>query len=117
MTFLMPAETLIKSIACHNDNVKIYVLNEDLPQEWFANINRRLHFLDIQVVDVKYDPTLLDNVVVSNQFLTKMTFGRFLIPKLIPEDGSSTWMSTWLSTGPWTDSISTRSMVTPLVPS
>jgi lipopolysaccharide biosynthesis glycosyltransferase len=86
MTFLMPAETLIKSIACHNDNVKIYVLNEDLPQEWFANINRRLHFLDIQVVDVKYDPTLLDNVVVSNQFLTKMTFGRFLIPKLIPED-------------------------------
>lgn len=86
MTFLMPAETLIKSIACHNDNVKIYVLNEDLPQEWFANINRRLRFLDIQVVDVKYDPTLLDNVVVSTKFLTKMTFGRFLIPKLIPED-------------------------------
>lgn len=40
--YLTPAETLIKSIAYHNHDLPIYLLNTNIPQEWFLNINRRL---------------------------------------------------------------------------
>lgn len=36
--YLVPVETLVKSIAYNNREVKIYVINEDIPQEWFFNL-------------------------------------------------------------------------------
>lgn len=35
--YLVPVETLIKSIAYNNRDIKIYVINEDISQEWFIN--------------------------------------------------------------------------------
>lgn len=84
--YLTPVETLIKSLAYHNQDLKIYVLNEDLPQEWFINLNQRLSPVNIQVVDSKFDPALISGVHVTVDYLSKMTYARILIPQLIPED-------------------------------
>lgn len=36
------AETTLKSIYAHNQDVKTYIINPDIPHEWFMNINRYL---------------------------------------------------------------------------
>lgn len=84
--YLIPVETLIKSIAYHNHDVKIYVINEDLPQEWFININKRLSPINISVKDAKFDPALINDVKISVNYLSKLAYARILIPDLIPED-------------------------------
>ena len=84
--YLMPVETLIKSIAYPPRNPKIYVINEDISQEWFINLNRRLAPLNITVQDAKLDPAIIQDEKISVDYLSKMTYGRILIPKLIPED-------------------------------
>ena len=84
--YLMPVETLIKSIAYNNRNLKIYVINEDISQEWFINLNRRLAPLNITVQDAKLDPAIIQDEKISVDYLSKMAYGRILIPKLIPED-------------------------------
>lgn len=84
--YMMPVETLIKSLAYNNHDLKIYVINEDLPQEWFINLNQRLSAVSIKVIDAKFDPALINGVQVTIDYLSKMTYARILIPKLIPED-------------------------------
>lgn len=84
--YLTPAETLIKSIAYNNRDLKIYVINEDISQEWFINFNRRLAPLNITVRDAKFDPAIIQDEKVSVIYLSKMAYGRILIPELIPED-------------------------------
>ncbi len=44
-------ETAMKSLCAHQDQLKIYVLNEDLPTEWFAIMNQRLRQLDSEVIN------------------------------------------------------------------
>lgn len=86
INYLTPVETLIKSIAYNNHNVKIYVINENIPQEWFINLNHRLSSIGIQVADAKFDPALIEQEKISIDYLSKMAYGRILIPDLIPED-------------------------------
>lgn len=82
---LMPTETLIKSIAYHNSNLTICVINDALPQEWFVNLRNRLKPLNISLRDVKIDPRQIANEKISIGNITKMTYARFMIPQAIPE--------------------------------
>lgn len=84
--FMMPAETLIKSIAAHNCDIDIDVINEDIAPEWFMMLNDRLAPLRITVNDLKYQRGELDNLPLSVGNLTKMTYGRFLIPQMVSAD-------------------------------
>lgn len=84
--YLVPVETVIKSVAYNNRDVKIYVINEDISQEWFINLNRRLAPLNIQVRDAKLDPATIQDEKISVDYLSKMAYGRILIPELIPEN-------------------------------
>ena len=84
--YLVPVETLIKSIAYNNRDIKIYVINEDISQEWFINLNKRLEPLGITVSDAKLDPAVIQDEKISVDYLSKMAYGRILIPELIPED-------------------------------
>lgn len=84
--YMTPVETLIKSIAYNNHDVKIYVINEDLPQEWFINLNHRLSLIGVKVIDAKIDPALLSGEQVTIDYLSVMTYARILIPDIIPED-------------------------------
>lgn len=84
--YLTPAETLIKSIAYHNHNVKIYLINTDIPQEWFININNRLSPINVHIIDAKFHPDLISGESVSRNYMNKMIYGRLLIPDLVSED-------------------------------
>lgn len=39
-----------------SDRLKIYVLNEDLPTEWFTIMNQRLRQLDSEVINCRMSP-------------------------------------------------------------
>lgn len=82
---LMATETLIKSIAYHNTDLTICIINDVLPQEWFENLRNRLRPLKIELRDVKIDPRQIANEKLSIGNITKMTYARFMVPKIIPE--------------------------------
>ena len=85
--YLTPAETLIKSIAYHNHDLPIYLLNTNIPQEWFLNINRRLAPINVRVVDAKFSASVLkDEAVSRTEYMNTMIYGRLLIPQLVPAD-------------------------------
>lgn len=84
--YLNAAETLIKSIAYHNHNEKIYLLNTNIPQEWFITVNQKLFPINVKVIDTKFSPNLLEKEAVSRGYMNQMIYGRILIPRLVPED-------------------------------
>lgn len=84
--YLKPAETLIKSIAYHNHNVTINLLNTNIPQEWFINVNRQLAQISVRVIDIKFMADRLANEAVSRNYMNPMIYGRILIPQLISDD-------------------------------
>lgn len=84
--YLDKAETTIKSILYNNQYVKIYLFNYDIPQEWFVNINQYAKQIGSEIVDAKFDPSLVQDVHVNYKHMNAMTYARFLIPKIIPED-------------------------------
>ena len=51
--YLDEIETTIKSIIFNNKEVKIYVINPDIPHEWFINLNQYLSQIGSQIVDKK----------------------------------------------------------------
>lgn len=80
------AETTLKSIYAHNKNVKTYVINHDIPHEWFVNINRYLGVQDSQIIDRKIDGERFKDMPMPEARISLMVYGKFLIPELIPED-------------------------------
>lgn len=36
--YIRQIETAMKSLCRHNSHLKIYLLNQDIPQEWFSQI-------------------------------------------------------------------------------
>lgn len=80
------AETTLKSIYTHNKNVKTYVINHDIPHEWFVNINRYLGVQGSQIIDRKIDGERFKDMPMTEARISKMVYGKFLIPELIKED-------------------------------
>lgn len=84
--YLRAATALIKSIAYHNHHEKIYLLNTNIPQEWFIIINQKLAPVNVKIVDAKFNGDLLANETVSRDYMNTMIYGRLLIPQLVDED-------------------------------
>lgn len=81
--YVRQLETTLKSIFYSNKDVDVYVINPDLPQEWFRQINHQVGALGGHVIDRKFDPAELP---AANQSADRpSTAGaRILIPRLIP---------------------------------
>ena len=80
------AETTLKSIYAHNQDVKTYIINPDIPHEWFMNINGYLKELSSEVIDLKIDLSRFKDMPNPEDRISKMVYGKFLIPELIKED-------------------------------
>ena len=80
------AETTLKSIYAHNQDVKTYIITPDIPHEWFMNINRYLKELNSEVIDLKIDLSRFKDMPNLEDRISKMVYGKFLIPELIKED-------------------------------
>lgn len=79
------AETTLKSIVAYN-KVKTYIINNDIPHEWFVNINQSLHKLGSTVIDRKIDLGRFKEMPRPDSRISPMVYGKFLIPEVIPED-------------------------------
>ena len=78
--------TTIKSILYYNKNVKIYVFNQGLSDEWFRDFNELAEQLDSELVNIS-----LDQVTISPEWLTQghissAAYARYFIPQFVAEE-------------------------------
>ena len=67
-SYMDKLETTIKSICAHNKNIKFYILNEDLPIEWFQLMTKRLSYFNSEILNI------LRSLIVRRRILnTKLT--------------------------------------------
>ena len=41
--YIRQIETTLKSICYHNSDVKVYIFNQDIPQEWLSPSGKKWH--------------------------------------------------------------------------
>lgn len=51
--YIRQIETAMKSLCRHNSHLKIYLLNQDIPQEWFSQIRIYLQEMGGDLIDCK----------------------------------------------------------------
>ena len=83
--YMDKAETTIKSLCVHHDNLKFYVFNDDLPREWFQLMEKRLETLNSEIVNVQIDSSILKGYRLPFEGLSYAAFFRYFIPKYVSE--------------------------------
>ena len=53
LSYMEKLEVALKSLCAHKGQWKIYVLNENLPTEWFTLMNRRLEAIDSEILNCR----------------------------------------------------------------
>lgn len=84
--YITPVTALVKSIFYHNHDTKVYIINTNIPQEWFSNVNNRVRGIGGEVINLHIDSNLLSQEHVSQPQINALSYGRILIPRLITED-------------------------------
>lgn len=102
--YIRQIETAMKSICRHNSGLKIYVLNKDIPQEWFNRLRMYIQEMGGDLIDCK---------LIGQQFqmnwsnklshINHMTFARYYIPDFVTEDKVLYLDSDLIVTGDLTD--------------
>lgn len=77
--YMDKVETVIKSISVHNQEVKFYVFNDDLPSEWFLLMRNRLKTIGSEIVNVKKTAHNLRDFHLPNDILSYAAFFRYFI--------------------------------------
>ena len=82
-------EATLKSICYHHENCKVYILNQDIPQEWFIGIRRRLKSRNSELVDIKLTGDAISKewkMAPDGGHINYMTFARYFIPQFVKEE-------------------------------
>ncbi|WP_049473131.1 glycosyltransferase [Streptococcus parasanguinis] len=86
LSYMEKLETAMKSLCAHQDQLKIYVLNEDLPTEWFAIMNQRLRQLDSEVINCRMSPEQFQSFSLPSDHIHYATYFRYAIPEMVEEE-------------------------------
>ena len=102
--YIRQIETAMKSLCRHNSHVNIYLLNQDIPQEWFSQIRIYLQEMGGDLIDCK----LIGQQYKMNwsnklPHINHMTFARYFIPDFVTEDKVLYLDSDLIVTGDLTD--------------
>ena len=102
--YIRQIETAMKSLCRHNSHVKIYVLNQDIPQEWFSRLRMYVQEIGGDLIDCKLIGTQY-TMNWSNKLphINHMTFARYFIPDFVTEDKVLYLDSDLIVTGDLTD--------------
>lgn len=102
--YIRQIETALKSICRHNSHLKIYLLNQDIPQEWFSQIRIYLQEMGGDLIDCKLIGSQY-KMNWSNKLphINHMTFARYFIPDFVTEDKVLYLDSDLIVTGDLTD--------------
>lgn len=84
--YLLQLITTIKSICCFHRRVKFYVLNRDIPEEFFKDLNLKLALFNSVVIDVKVTNQQIKAYKTYQHISSDSTFFRYFISDLIPEN-------------------------------
>lgn len=79
--YLWPLSTTIKSIYANGYSGTIYVMNNNIPQEWFQTINSKLSYGLIH--DLKIDGDTLMQGHINHEHINYMSYARIFAPELI----------------------------------
>ncbi|RSI46494.1 SP_1767 family glycosyltransferase [Streptococcus sanguinis] len=77
--------TAIKSILYYNKNVKIYVFNQGLSDEWFRDFNELAEQLDSELVNVSLDQVTISPEWLTQDHISSATYARYFIPQFVAE--------------------------------
>ena len=85
--YIRQIETAMKSLCRHNSHLRIYLLNQDIPQEWFSQIRIYLQEMGGDLIDCKLIGSQY-KMNWSNKLphINHMTFARYFIPDFVTED-------------------------------
>ena len=79
-------ETTIKSICSHMKQIKFYILNEDIPTDWFQLVENHLEKIDSEIVNVRCSSAMFQDYKLPTAHLNYATYFRYLIPNHVVED-------------------------------
>ena len=79
-------ETTIKSICSHMKQIKFYILNEDIPTDWFQLVDNHLEKIDSEIVNVRCSSAMFQDYKLPTAHLNYATYFRYLIPNHVVED-------------------------------
>lgn len=85
-SYMDKLETTIKSICAHNKNIKFYILNEDLPIEWFRLMTKRLSYFNSEILNIKVSGDSFKKFNCPSTHIKYQTYFRYLIPEYVEED-------------------------------
>lgn len=85
-SYIRQVETTIKSLLDHNAQVTIYLMNSDIPADWFQVINSKVNIIGSKIIDKKVSPITLAEEHISQSHLNVISNARFFIPELVKED-------------------------------
>ena len=79
--YMDKVETTIKSVCVHNDNIKFYVFNDDLPSEWFRVMNQTFgenstHKLSMR----RFQITTYESIIFQGLIYLMQLISVFFIP-------------------------------------
>ena len=83
--YLTPMLTTIKSILYYNQQVKIYILHQNIPSDWFHELKIQVEKLGSVVEDVYIGDTI-DSEWKTRAHISSIAYARYLIPRLITEE-------------------------------
>lgn len=78
--------TTIKSILYYNKNVKIYVFNQGLSDEWFREFNELAEQLDSELVNITLDQVTISPEWLTQDHISSAAYARYFIPQFVVED-------------------------------
>ena len=83
--YLTPMLTTIKSILYYNQHVKIYILHQNIPSDWFHEVKIQVERLGSLVEDI-FIGDVIDPEWKTQRHISPIPYARYLIPRLITED-------------------------------
>ena len=82
-------EATLKSICYHHIDCKVYIMNQDIPQEWFIGIRKKLKSRNSELVDIKLTGDAISKewkMAPDGGHINYMTFARYFIPQFVEEE-------------------------------
>ena len=88
--YIRQIETTIKSLCCYHEDLAIYVFNQDIPQEWFINIRRKVKRTGNDLLDIKLlrDDFRQNWEESTYHHINYMAYARYFIPEYVKTDRS-----------------------------
>lgn len=83
--YLPQIYTTLKSICYHNQSLKFYLFNKDIPIEIFNQLNQKLALLNSQIIDVKIDNQQITQYQTYPHINSDSTFFRYFIADYVTE--------------------------------